>query len=72
MFDILDYIGYEIKSCIKKRKTKFMQFFCKHYYIPYRSNWPFGLGKFVKCKKCQQLRERAPYMTVHNIEVSDD
>ena len=69
MFDILDYIGYEIKSCIKKRKTKFRQFFCKHYYIRYRSNWPFQL---VKCKKCQQLRERASYMTVHNIEVSDD
>ncbi len=65
MFDFLDKMKYELKSLFERIVTNTRSFFCKHYYVVQPGAFSFTISRLVKCKKCGLLKEREPYMTIH-------
>lgn len=65
MFDFLDRIKYGSKSLFERIITNTKCFFCKHYYVVQSGAFSFTISRLVKRKKCGLLKEREPYMTIH-------
>lgn len=65
MFDFLDKMKYELKSLFERIITNTRRFFCKHYYVVQPGAFSFTISRLVKCQKCGLLKEREPYMTIH-------